>query len=306
MENNNKTKHKSGIKFVTLLWIWIITASIVVTIFIVSQVTAGDIIEPSTFQILSNTLAFATFLSSTFFSFILIQNNNSLNAQNRKNSDEVEERNNSFKKLQFIASNYAAVDFVGHMLIYEVYKRYVDELKATKNFWLYMREEEVTVEDIIENFGDYIFVTVRIPVIPLVGDSKSVTSIRFSKFVFHDEEGIHHFVPTSDSGRNALVLYNKEDARQEVVVNLAVRKKSNFWVADKVNKFIKISFSHTMYSLLGVAVSGWTEIYFVNPRKVEKDGANKYTINSSQFEISGLPVLSESVEFDITHGKKSN
>lgn len=297
MEENKDIKKVFKLRFWILAVILAVAFVIVATLFIVSQTSETDIIKAPTFYILGNFLTFATFVSSTVLNFALIRHGDFINNQNQKNNDAVNARSEAFRTLQFVASNYSAVDFVDHMLIYEVYKRYVTELKKTKNFQFYMREEDVSLEDINADFNNFIFVTVRIPIVPIAGD-KSVTSIKFSNFVFHDEERTHSFVPCGE-GRNALILYNKDERRQEVVVNLVVKKSSEFWASETINPFLKITFNHTMYSLLGVAVSGWTELYFVNPHKIEKDGANKYLINSSQFEISGLPKLSSAVESDI-------
>ena len=294
-----EVKQPFRMDFKILLIIWGCTVAVVITLFILSETVFVAIIKGETFQVLSNFLALVTFLTTSLLSFSLIKNSKDINEQNQRNSAEINARNESFRTLQFIASNYAAIDFVDYMLIYEAYKRYVDDTKKTKNFSLFMREENVSLDDINANYDDFTFVTVRIPIIPLASGNKSVTSIRFSNFVFHKEDSLHQIVACCDVERNALILYNKDDRCQEVVVNLIVRKSSGFWIQDKVNPFLKISFNHTMYSLLGVEVSGWTELYFVNPEKVEKSGANKYTINSSQFEISGLPKLSALVEKDI-------
>jgi len=54
-----------------------------------------------------------------------------------------------------------------------------------------------------------------------------------------------------------------------------------------------------MISLLGVVVDGSIELYFTNPEKIDKTGANKYRINSSQFELIGAPKLGEHKEYEI-------
>lgn len=290
-----KEKGALSFKFGTLIISWVCMVLITVGVFVFSQLSSSDVIKPPTFQILSNILALASFIMTSFFSYLLVKHTDNVNNQNRKNNDEINARSESFRTLQFIASNYAVVDFVDRMLIYEVYKNYTKELKKTKNFKFYMREEHIALEDITKNFDNYVFLTVRIPIQAFSGGG-SVASITFSNFHFHKEDVKHKFVPCSDE-RNSLVLYNKEEQRSEVVVNLVAEKQ--FWSSDTVNPFDKIQFNHTMNSLLGVQTSGWTEIYFVNPQKLEKDGANKYTINSSQFEISGLPKLSALVEYDI-------
>lgn len=301
MKKQEENQQATKIGFIVLTLCCAVTFGVVAILFIVSQTGSSDIIKPPTFQILSNVLALATFFTSSFFSFALIKHGDMVHNQNQKNNDAINARSEAFRTLQFVASNFSAIDFVDHMLIYEAYPRYVEELKKTKNFQFYMREEDVSMDEIIADFSNFTFLSVRIPIVPISGD-KSVTSIKFSNFLFHDEDRMYNFVPCGDA-RNALILYNKNDQRQEVRVNLIVRKASGFWIADTVNPFLKITFNHTMFSLLGVAVTGWTELYFVNPHKIEKDGANKYLINSSQFEISGLPKLSSAVEADIVGQK---
>lgn len=297
MENNGKANSNFKFKLSTLILIWFGVLLVSGVLYAVSFASI-PIIKAETFWLLNIALAFATFVVTSFFSYVLIKHTDIINEQNRKNNDSVNARSESFRTLQFVASNYAAVDFVDYMLIYEVYGRYINELKKTLNFQFYMREEGVSLDDIANNFHDFVFVAVRIPIQPLSSENK-ISSIKFSDFHFHKEDTQHYFVPCSEHARNALILFNKEEKRQEVAINLVVRKSSEFWLHDAVNPFLKITFNHTMFSLLGVSVSGWTELYFVNPQKVEKSGANKYTINSSQFEISGLPKLSERVKQDI-------
>lgn len=297
MENNARTNSNFKFKLRTLILIWA-GVFVVLGVLYLASFASIQIIKAETFWMLNIALGFATFIITSYFSYVLVKHTDIINEQNRKNNDAVNARSESFRTLQFVASNYAAVDFVDYMLMYEVYDRYIKELKKTNNFQFYMREADVSIDDITNKFNDFVFVTIRIP-IQALSSVNQVTSMRFSDFYFHKEDTVHHFVACSEEIRNALILFNKEERRQEIAINLVVKKSSEFWAQEAVNPFLKITFNHTMYSLLGVSVSGWTELYFVNPQKLEKSGANKYTINSSQFEISGLPRLSESVKRDI-------
>jgi len=295
----NKSTADFRFKLSALVAIWVVAFAILCVLYTLSFV-GGNVVRAETYWITQIFVTFATFTITSFFSYSLVRQSDIINKQNRQNNDEVNARSESFRTLQFIASNYAAVDFVDHMLIYEIYKSYISDLRKTRNLRFYMREEDITNEDILDDMGNFMFLTVRIPIQP-ISDRAPISSIKFSNFNFYKEENTEHcFVACLENcTRNALVLYDKNERRQEVVINLVVKKTSDFWTHDAVNPFLKITFNHSMNSLLGVVVSGWTQLYFVNPQKLERGGANKYTINSSQFEISGLPKLSQNVEKDI-------
>ena len=264
----------------------------VITLFIISQTTSGNIIEAPTFQILSNTLSLGSVLSAALFSFLLIRQGDIT----RKSNDDVNTRSEAFRSLQFVASNHTIVEFYDNMTIFRESERYIKRLKDTGDFRFYMRERGIDLEDIKEDFDKYFFLTLKIPVRVIVG--QAVSAIQFRKMRMDRVEGNHTFVPCSGNF-SALILYNDDEKRQEVSVNLIVNKDSEFYNEDIVNPFTKIKLNVTMHSFLGVAVTGWTELYFTNPQKLEKDGANKYKINSSQFQISGLPVLNDSVNMEI-------
>jgi hypothetical protein len=46
-------------------------------------------------------------------------------------------------------------------------------------------------------------------------------------------------------------------------------------------------------SLLGVQVRGISELYFTNPEQIEGDGTNTYRINSSNFTLLKMPVVTQ-------------
>jgi len=210
-----------------------------------------------------------------------------------RSSADANARAESFRNLQFIASNHTIVDFFDSLLIFIEPERYVERLRQTQDFKFYMREKGIDLEDVKENFDNYFFLTVKIPIRVVVGNA--VSSIQFRKFRLDRADKMHNFVPCSGNF-HALILYNDEEKRQEVSINLIVNKDSEFYTTDIINPFTKIKLNLTMHSFLGVAVTGWTELYFTNPQKLEKDGTNKYKINSSQFQIVGLPTLDNSVD----------
>jgi len=266
---------------------------IAVALFTVSQLMSGDIIRTPTFQIVGNFLSLGLVLSSAWFSFLLIKQGET----NRRNNDETNTRAESFRNLSFIASNHTIVDFYESITISYESERYIKRLKESHDFKFYMLEKGINLDDVKTNFEDYIFLTIKIPIRVVVGTA--IGSIQFKNIRMDRSDKVHHFVPCTKDF-HALILYNEDAKRQEVSVNIIANKDKDFYTQDIVNPFTKIKLFLTMHSFLGVAVSGWTELYFTNPQNLETDGANKYKINSSQFQIVGLPVLKKSVDDDIS------
>ena len=302
-----------NLRILTIIWGAVLL--LVVTAFIVSQFGfPGFVPWDATFPLMSIIIAFAAFVIQSIFSFSILNYNADLRRMNeeiRKGSEDVNKRAEAFRNLQYISSNYTIIDFIDYMLMYAEPKRYKDKLKSAKDFTFYLKEDNVDICDVLENFDDYSFITIKLPFSIIEG--KTVGKILFSRFKFVTESREHRFVPcgrfTSDFHEaerrsasrpaQALILYNETDRRSEAVVNLIMKKSGDFYKPGTVNPFLKIKISLTMHSLLGVSVTGWVELYFTNPLKIEESGANKYKINSSQFEVSGLPVLLNSVNEDV-------
>ena len=304
MDNEKKSR---GIGIYWILLIWASVFAIIIALYFIGQGIAKRssstdpnlIIQPSTYYIITIVVSFSTFVMTTFFSFVIFNHNKTMreiSEDNKKRSEEAETRGEEFRKLQFISSNYSVIDFVDNMLLYEEYKQYVDQLRETKDFFCHLYENDIEMKDVIENFDNYDFLSVKIPF--KVAEGKSTASIRISRFKFSKEGKDHRFVPCTH-GSNTLILQDEEGKNQVLAVNLITRKDSDFYKSTEVVPFKKIKLNLTMCSLLGVAVTGWTELYFTNPRKLEKNGANQYKINSSQFKISGLPVLLNRIDDDI-------
>jgi len=283
--DNKKQPISIGVK--TLVFIWIAVFVIIVTLFAVSQAIPGEIIERPTYYIIAIVISFASFVMTTLFSVSILNHN--------KMVREINEVNYAREMRNFAASNYGIVTLVDYMLMSEEINRYVEHLKTSRDFKLYMRENDIALEDVMKNPNDYNFLTLRIP---FTLPSKPVASVRFSRFKFTKENKHHLFVPCT-TANNALVLYNESEKLSNVVVNLITKKTSAFYTPDTVIPFSKIKLNLTMLSLLGVSTTGWIELYFTNPEKLEKSGANRYKIISSQFKVDGFPTFVHSIDSDI-------
>ncbi|MCL2675985.1 MAG: hypothetical protein FWE84_05340 [Firmicutes bacterium] len=293
-------KRSVNVRILMIIWVSLLALIVgVIIIFIIIMNTVQDFDMSPIFHVVTLIISFATFTATSIFSLAILNHNatsRNMNEEIQKNSCEANARAEAFRTLQFIASNYTIIDFVDYMLIYEEPDNYKAILKKTKDFTFYLREDNVDVNDIIENFADYKFVTIKLPIATVEG--KTIGKIKFARFKFVKSNGEHRFVPCGGQN-NSLIINNEKDNRAEAVVNLIMKKSSDFFRAGEIVPFSKIKISVTMQSLLGVAVKGWIELYFTNPLKLEDSGASKYKINSSQFEISGLPVLQNSVGEDI-------
>jgi len=264
---------------------------VVFTLFIVSQfvIPGVDLIQTPTARLLANVLALGVMIQSAIFSLLLIRQAEI----NKKNNDEINARAESFRNLQFVASNHVIIEFFDNMLMYRTSDRYVTRLKERMDFRFYMRYNGVDFEDVKENTEKYSFLTVKIPLRLVVGDS--IGKIRFLNFRLDRGEEVHNFVPCCENFQG-LILWNESKKRQELSINLIVPKDNDFYSEDTVTPFSKIKVFLSMHSMLGVVVKGRTELYFTNPQKRERDGANKYIIHSSQFKVDGLPELDSTVE----------
>ena len=286
-----KNKKEQVLNLRALVILWGAVFALLVVVFVAVQFLPEGFVNSATFPLVGAVTAFAAFAVQALFSFTIIK----YNAVNREFNEELKLQNTAadaraeqLSTLQFISANYTVVDFVDYMLIYAEPERYVNIVKKAKDFSLYMREYNIDESDVTENFSDYKFVTVKIPIAIIEG--KSINKIRFSRFKFTKEDGDHRFVPCG-TFTDSLILYSETDKRQEIVVNLVMRKSSEFFKAGAVIPFLKIKIGLSMCSLLGVEVKGNIELYFTNPEKLEASGANKYRIISSHFEVSGFPRL---------------
>jgi len=288
-----KKKNRFKISYLIIAWASVL-ALITITI-IISAATRREI----NYDLISIIITFAAFISASFFTFAVFNHNAAIRIQSdeiRHQTNAVNRRAELFRNLQFIAANYTIIDFVDHMLIYSEYERYIQKVKETGRFQFYLMENDIIKENVLESLDDYQFLTVRMPIKIIEG--KAIGKVSLSKIKFEKENSTHIFIPTEGNESTVLILYNEIDHRMETIINLIMKKGSQFYTAEEINPFLKIKISLTLESLLGVIIGGAIELYFTNPEKIEKSGANKYKINSSQFEILGKPRLNVGKEYD--------
>ncbi|MCL2177163.1 MAG: hypothetical protein FWB72_04390 [Firmicutes bacterium] len=303
-KNGSRANGKNGstgvinVKFLAVIWAFVLVLS--VSTYFVSR-SFPEYGARESIMLVTAIVSFASFIMTSLFSFLLFSHNamaRDTTKEMRKINDEINARNEEFKTLQFVAANYTMIELVDHMLLYEEYPQYIKRLRAQRDYTYYMRESDVDLDHLEENFDEYKFVTARIPI--SIVEGKAISKIRFSRFKLSKEEKEHRFLPACASCQ-CLIIFNEKDKRNELVVNLIMKKDSEFFIEGEIDIFSRIRINLTVQSLLGVVITGWTELYFSNPTKQEKYGANKYKIESSYFEISGLPTLITSVDKAIRH-----
>lgn len=241
-------------------------------------------------------VTFATFTSTSFFSFLIYNHNKVI----RENNDDANRRAELFREMQFSSSNYSIVDFVDGMTIDKESTRYIDKYIRNGNFRFHMIEDSLDAGDVLLNPDNYCYLTLKIPY--RIVESKPVANIIFNKLTFERDNKKYRFLtPKSESESFAFLLYNECYKSNNAIINLVVKKGSDFFSFDKVNEFTKIKITLRVNSLLGVEVKGVTELYFTNPERKDADGGNTYKINSSIFLLGDMPKLS-----DFTHYKSES
>jgi len=233
-------------------------------------------------------VAFASFFSSFLFSLLILLHNKTV----WKMNDYTNRRAELFRELQFASTNYSIIEFMDRMLMYAESSRYVDRLVQRKSMLFHMIESGINEPDIYENTENYRFVSIKIPFRVIEG--KSVSSIKFDKLRFERTGSNFEFVtPKSETGTRAFLLYNEHTKRNNVIVNIIIKKDSVFYDSDQINVFSKIKIYMNITSLLGVKVKGNTELYFTNPEQIEGDGTNTYRINSANFTLTEMPSITK-------------
>lgn len=229
-------------------------------------------------------LAFASFLSSMLFSLLILIHNKTV----VKINDDTNRRAELFRELQFASSNYSIIDFIDRMLIYQESDRYIDKMVTQKSSIFHMLEEGISMEDVYLNKDHYQFITVRIPF--RVVEGKIVSAITFDKLRFErDGDKYEFYAEDKTKEARAFILYNERTKRNNVIMNLIMKKSSNCYRPLEVNRFTKIKIFINITSLLGVKVEGNSELYFSNPEQIEGDNTNTYAIHSSNFLITDGP-----------------
>jgi hypothetical protein len=233
-------------------------------------------------------VAFASFFSSFLFSLLILLHNKTV----WKMNDDTNRRAELFRELQFASTNYSIIEFMDRMLMYAESSRYIDRLVQRKSMLFHMIESGINEPDIYENTENYRFVSIKIPFRVIEG--KSVSSIKFDKLRFERTGSNFEFVtPKSETGTRAFLLYNEHTKRNNVIVNIIIKKDSVFYDSDQINVFSKIKIYMNITSLLGVKVKGNTELYFTNPEQIEGDGTNTYRINSANFTLTEMPSITK-------------
>lgn len=229
-------------------------------------------------------IAFGSFGSSSFFSFLIYTHNRTVS----KINDDTNKRAELFRELQFASTNYSIIEFMDRMLLYIESSRYVERFFERKTYEFHMLEVKVKLEDLIKTPDDYQFTSIRIPFKVIEG--KVVSKVELEKLIFDRINERFEFYPAGATKlANAFLLYNERTKRNNIIINVVTKKTDNFFLSTQVNQFSKIKITLSITSLLGVNVKGVNELYFTNPEQIEGDGTNTYKINSSNFTITEMP-----------------
>jgi hypothetical protein len=233
-------------------------------------------------------VAFAAFCSSTLFSLLILTHNKTVVRMN----DDTNRRAELFRELTFASTNYSIIEFMDRMLIYAESQRYVDRLIQRKSMIFHMLETEIDENHVYEHPEEYRFVSLKIPFRVIEG--KIISSITFDKLRFERNGTNYEFItPLSEKESRAFLLYNEHTKRNNVIINLIIKKNSVFYEPKEVNVFSKIKIYINITSLPGVKVKGNSELYFTNPEQIEGDGSNTYRINSANFTLTDMPKITK-------------
>lgn len=233
-------------------------------------------------------VAFASFFSSFLFSLLILLHNKMVVRMN----DDTNRRAELFRELQFASTNYSIIEFMDRMLMYSESTRYIERLIERKSMTFHMIENVIDEMDVYQNPESYRFVSIKIPFRVIEG--RTVSSIKFDKLRFERSGTNYEFItPKSEHDTRAFLLYNEHTKRNNVIVNLIIKKDSTFYDPNQINVFSKIKIYINITSLLGVKVRGNTELYFTNPEQIEGDGTNTYRINSANFTLTEMPSIAK-------------
>lgn len=231
-------------------------------------------------------IAYASFISSTTFSFLIYYHNRTVSRIN----DDTNKRAALFRELQFASNNYAIIEFMDRMLIYNESERYIEKFIKNGLANFHMLESNISLDDIIKKPHDYHFISIRIPF--RVVEGKMVSHISFSKITFERDLKKYIFLcPEPNKESQAFILYNELTKRNNVIINLVYSKDSDFMNHELNDYFTKIKIKINITSLLGVRVIGISELYFTNPENIEGKGSKSYKINSSNFTLTEMPTI---------------
>src|SRR5690554_5087513 len=204
-------------------------------------------------------IAFASFGSSTLFSLLILHHNTTVSQIN----DDLNKRAELFRNLQFTSSNYSIIEFMDRMLIYNESERYVERYIQKKDYVFHMVEDDVDIDHVSNNIDQYKYFSFKIPYRVIEG--KLISKITFNQIYFERDTKRYFFVPPKNHANSrAFLLYNEQTKRNNVIINLIVKKDSTFFIPSEINIFSKIKMNMTIVSLLGVGIHGMSELYFTN------------------------------------------
>lgn len=224
-------------------------------------------------------VTFASFGASTLFSMMVYNHNRTVS----KINDDLNERAELFRELQFASSNYSIIEFMDRMLITPESERYMPKFynKDEPSFHLVKEGTDIN--------GELSFHTVRIPYKVIEGKTCGV--IKLSELKFERGQEVFKFVPMEhEKEARAYLLYNEQTKRNNMIINIVTNKDSSFFDQD-INVFTKIKIKLTVASILGVLIKGQSELYFTNPTHSEGINRHTYKINSSNFITIKPPYL---------------
>ncbi|HHU80128.1 MAG: hypothetical protein ACOX40_05320 [Bacilli bacterium] len=230
-------------------------------------------------------VAFASFVSTSIFSFLVFNHNKTVS----KINEDMDRRAELFRELQFASANYSIIEFMDRMLMYPESTRYVENYILKGKMEFHMIEKSLDEEDILQNPEKYQFISIKIPF--RVVEGKTVASIAFDRLRFYRQDNRFEFItPPSLEETKTYILYNEHTKRKNTIVNLIV-KKDDFFNPNIVNDFSKVEIKIRVISLLGVEIKGNSELYFSNPEQIEGNKSNTYRINSSNFSVTKRPKI---------------
>lgn len=280
-----KRKQKVIFSVVVLFSISILILSILALVFDEYLASSIDVIG---IRIAAIVIAFASFGSSTLFSLLILHHNTTVSRIN----DDLNSRAELFRELQFTSSNYSIIEFMDRMLIYNESERYIERYIQRKDYVFHMVEQDVDIDHVSQNIDQYAYFSFKIPY--KVVEGKLISKITFTQIYFERDNTRFFFVPPKNHAYSrAFLLYNEQTKRNNVIINLIVKKGGSFFIPSAINVFSKIKMDMTIVSLLSVGIHGMSELYFTNPIKIEGDLTNTYKINSSNFILKGRPFLSK-------------
>ena len=277
----------------------ILSVSLFVLVLSIVFLCLGDVLA-ATFDVIGIRVAtlfvaYSTFLSSSMFSMLIYRHNRSINDANKA----ADKRAELFRDLQFISNNYSIIEFMDRMLISVESMRYVERFITRKTSQFHLILRDIDVNDCFMNPKNYAFITLRIPF--RVSEGKVVSKLGVNKITFERDGEKFQFIPALDSANEAFLLYNELTKRRNMILNLVVPKDSKFFVPNEISVFSKIKMRLKITSVLGVIVTGISELYFTNPEQIEGDGTNTYKINSSSFYITETPQITDLILTDHEH-----